>query len=110
MGRPDIFRLGAIVALIGVFVATLFALHRRPPAPAVPDVSPVSARDDLSADLRRCSALGLQDAEDRRCQAVWEENRRRFFGGPARPLPPIGKKTAAPAGALTTNPAPGDVR
>jgi conjugative transfer region protein TrbK len=110
VGRPDIFRLGAIVALIGVFIATLFAIDRRPPAPDVPEAPSVSAHDDLSADLRRCSALGPQDAEDRRCQAVWEENRRRFFGGSARPLPPIGKMTAAPAAGLTTNPTPGDAR
>ena len=110
MGRPDIFRLGAFVALIGAFIATLFAIDRRPPTPDFPEAPAVSTPDDLSADLRRCRALGPQDAEDRRCQAVWEENRRRFFGGPARPLPPIGEKTAAPAAAPTTNSAPGDAR
>ncbi len=96
MGRPDLFRVLAIVALIGVFIATLFAINRRPAAPvAVPEVPSASAPDDLSAELRRCSALGPQDAEDPRCQAVWEENRRRFFGRPARPLPPA----TAPANA-----------
>lgn len=95
MGRPDIFRALAIVALIGVFVATLFAINRRPATSALPDVPSASATDDLAAELRRCSALGPQDAEDPRCQAVWEENRRRFFGRPARPLPPA----TAPANA-----------
>ncbi len=88
MERPDIFRAAAIVALIAVFIATLFAVNRRAGKPVVPDALFVSAPDDLSAGLRRCSALGPQDAEDPRCQAVWEENRRRFFGRPARPLPP----------------------
>ena len=87
MGRPDLFRMLAITALIGVFIATLFAINRRPSAPVVetfPTINPSS--DDLSAELRRCSALGPQDAEDARCVAVWEENRRRFLGRPARPL------------------------
>jgi conjugative transfer region protein TrbK len=97
VGRPDIFRALAIVVLIGVFIATLFAINRRPATPVAPDVQSTSAPDDLSAELRHCSALGPQDAEDPRCQAVWEENRRRFFGRPARPLPPA----AAPANATS---------
>ena len=101
MGRPDIFRALAIVVLIGVFIATLFAINRRPATPVAPEVPSATSSDDLSAELRRCSALGPQDAEDSRCVAVWEENRRRFFGRPARPLPPA----AAPA-----NPTPGDAR
>jgi len=101
VGRPDIFRAVAIVALIGVFIATLFAINRRIAAPAVPAIPSASAPGDLSAELRRCSALGPQDAEDPRCQTVWEENRRRFFGRSARPLPPA----AAPA-----NPMSGDAR
>lgn len=101
MGRPDIFRALAIVVLIGVFIATLFAINRRPATPAAPDIPSTSSPDDLSAELRRCSALGPQDAEDPRCQAIWEENRRRFFGRSARPLPPA----AAPA-----NPISGDAR
>jgi conjugative transfer region protein TrbK len=79
--RPDIFRVAAIAALVGVFVAALVTTHQRPAKPAVPQAPPVTAPDDpLSAELRRCSALGLQDASDPRCQAAWEENRRRFFG------------------------------
>jgi conjugative transfer region protein TrbK len=101
VGRLDIFRALAIVVLIGVFIATLFAINRRPATPAAPDFQTTSSPDDLSAELRRCRALGPQDAEDPRCQAVWEENRRRFLGRSARPLPPA----AAPA-----NPTPGDAR
>ncbi|MFI4999169.1 MAG: putative entry exclusion protein TrbK-alt [Reyranellales bacterium] len=99
LGRSEIFRAAAIVALIAVFIATLVAVNRRPAAPAVeasPTINPAS--DDLSAELRRCSALGPQDAEDPHCVAVWEENRQRFFGRPARtqsPQTPPG--AAAPA-------------
>jgi conjugative transfer region protein TrbK len=92
MGRFDFFRAAAIVALIGVFVATLVAINWRHATP-VPDVPFAAAPDDLSVELRRCGALGERDAEDPHCRAVWEESRRRFFGRSARPLPPA----AAPA-------------
>jgi conjugative transfer region protein TrbK len=79
--RPDIFRVAAIAALVGVFVAALVTTHQRPARPAVPPAPAITAPDDpLSAELRRCSALGPQDASNPRCQAVWEDNRRRFFG------------------------------
>ncbi len=81
MERPDIFRVAAIAAVVGVFVAALVTTHKRPATPTVPQAPSVSAPDEpLSAELRRCSALGPQDASDPQCQAVWEENRRRFFG------------------------------
>ena len=99
LGRSDTFRVVAIIALIAVVVVSLVAIHRRP-APSVidtPSTLPSPASDDLSAELRRCSALGPRDAEDARCVAVWEENRRRFFGRPARPLPPTPPGAVAPA-------------
>ena len=108
LGRSDTFRVVAIIALIAVVVVSLVAIHLRP-APSVietPATTPSPASDDLSAELRRCSALGPQDAEDARCVAVWEENRRRFFGRPARPLPP---QTPPGAAAPATN-AAGDPR
>ena len=107
LGRSEIFRAAAIVALIAVFIATLVAVNRRPAAPAVeasPTINPAS--DDLSAELRRCSALGPQDAEDPHCVAVWEENRQRFFGRPARPLPP----QTPPGAAAPATPSKGDAR
>ena len=108
LGRSDTFRVVAIIALIAVVVVSLVAIHLRP-APSVMDTPPTAAgpaSDDLSAELRRCGALGPQDAEDARCVAVWEENRRRFFGRPARPLPP---QTPPGAAAPATN-AAGDAR
>ncbi len=107
LGRSEIFRAAAIVALIAVFIATLVAVNRRPAAPAVeasPTINPAS--DDLSAELRRCSALGPQDAEDPHCIAVWEENRQRFFGRPARPLSP----QTPPGAAASATPSKGDAR
>ena len=99
LGRSDTFRVVAIIALIAVVVVSLVAIHQRPAPPMVetPSTAPSPASDDLSAELRRCGALGPQDAEDARCVAVWEENRRRFFGRPARSLPPTPPGAAAPA-------------
>jgi conjugative transfer region protein TrbK len=104
MGRWDIWRAGAIVILTATLVATLSAIDPDAPAPIIRDADSafVNDPDNLSAELRRCSALGLQDAEDQRCEAVWTENRRRFFGKPARPTPP----TAAPAAATSKGAAP----
>lgn len=107
LGRSEIFRAAAIVALVALFVATLVAVNRRPSAPVVetpPTINPAS--DDLSAELRRCSALGPQDAEDPHCVAVWEENRQRFFGRPARPLPP----QTPPGAAAPATSSKGDAR
>lgn len=107
LGRSEIFRAAAIVVLIAAFIATLFSINRHPSTPAAeiaPTVAP-PASDDLTSELRRCSALGPQDAEDARCVAVWEENRRRFFGRPARPLP------LSPPGAVSpATRSPGDAR
>ncbi|MET4236144.1 conjugative transfer region protein TrbK [Bradyrhizobium sp. i1.4.4] len=106
MERSDVFYAGAMILVIVVFMATLSAIHRRPAPRPGSDAPTVSTPDDLSAELRRCRALGPQDAEDPHCQAVWEENRARFFGRPARPLPP----QAAPATLPTMNATEGDRR
>ena len=109
LGRSDMFRAAAIAALIAVLVASFVAVNRRPAAPVAPTpaaVVPSSATADLSAELRRCSALGPQDAEDARCVAAWEENRQRFFGRPARPLSP----QTPPGAAAPATPSKGDAR
>lgn len=108
LGRSEIFRAAAIVVLIACFIAALFVINRRPSTPVV-ETSPTTimpAPNDLSAELRRCSALGPQDAEDARCVAVWEENRQRFFGRPARSLPPQTPPGAAAPATLSS----GDAR
>ncbi|MGY3442848.1 putative entry exclusion protein TrbK-alt [Bradyrhizobium sp. USDA 4473] len=99
MERSDILRAVAMVILMAVFMAALSYIHRQPTPRTISDAPAVSTSDDLSAELRRCRALGPQDAEDPHCQAVWEENRARFFGRPARPLLP----QVAPATQPTTS-------
>ena len=108
LGRSEIFRAAAIVALIAVAITALVVINRRHSAPIADTATTIvtPASDDLSAELRRCSALGPQDAEDPHCVAVWEENRQRFFGRPARPLPP-----QTPPGAVApATPSKGDAR
>lgn len=106
MDRSDFWRAVAMVALLAVFMATLSYIHRRPVPRPVSEAPAISMPDDLSAELRRCGALRSQDAEDPHCRAVWEENRARFFGRPARPLLP----QAAPATPPTTKAMEGDAR
>lgn len=98
MNRSDVFYAAAIVVLMAVFMATLSAINRRPAGPSEPYAQSMSNPDDLSAELRRCRTVGPGDADEARCEAVWGESRRRFFGGPARPLlPPTQQGSAAPA-------------
>ncbi|MCK1349708.1 putative entry exclusion protein TrbK-alt [Bradyrhizobium sp. CW7] len=73
MDRSDFRRAIAMVALLAVFMVTLSYIHRRPAPRPVSEVPAISAPDDLSAELRRCRALGPEDAEDPHCRAVWEE-------------------------------------
>jgi conjugative transfer region protein TrbK len=89
MDRSDPSRIAAIAVLIAVVITDLVAIHRQPikPVTETPPTTPLGP-DDLSAELNRCRTLGPKDAEDPHCMAVWEETRRRFFGRPARPLPP----------------------
>ncbi|WP_407186901.1 putative entry exclusion protein TrbK-alt [Bradyrhizobium centrosematis] len=106
MDRSDFWRAVAMIAVLAVFMATLSFIHRRSEPRPTSDAPAVSTPDDLSAELRRCRALGPEDAEDPHCRAVWEENRARFFGRPARPLLP----QAAPATPPTPKATEGDAR
>jgi conjugative transfer region protein TrbK len=100
---PEFLRSAAVVILVAVIA---FAFTQSGPrfTTRVVEVGPIPsnpAPDDLSAEFRRCRALGPQDAVDSRCAAVCEEGRRRFFGAPARPLPPT--KSASAATPATSN-------
>jgi conjugative transfer region protein TrbK len=97
MDRSDVFYAAAIILVMAVFMATLSAINRHPDESPGPDLQSLSNPDDLSAELGRCRAVGLGDADEAHCEAVWGESRRRFFGGPARPLPPTERESAAPA-------------
>jgi conjugative transfer region protein TrbK len=111
LGRPVTFRVAAILLLVAALIAAVAASYRRAPVPVIePLPAAAPAPDQLSAELRRCSALGPQDAEDARCTAVWEENRQRFLGRPARPLPPEDAPEATAPTTSATPAGPGGVR
>jgi conjugative transfer region protein TrbK len=101
MDRNMLARTLIVAALGGLLVAGMGMLHR-PGREEQSDGAILSnfRSDDLSAELRRCGKLGPQDAaEDPRCQAVWEENRRRFFGYAPHSVPG-GPEASAPASNL----------
>lgn len=97
MGRSEILRAAALIAVAVILVGAFAMMGRRPDQTAVSTIPAPAALDDLSAELRRCGALGPGDAPDAHCQAVWEENRRRFFGEAAHLV------AAAPAPATSQN-------
>lgn len=112
MGRTDSLRIVAIGILIGAIIAALISTHQHAPAPSVVNLpSNIPNSDDLSSELRHCSALGPSDAEEAHCLAVWNENRRRFFGRPARPLrSPPAHEAIAPATPSSSAPQLGGAR
>jgi conjugative transfer region protein TrbK len=91
-----------VATLAGLLVTTIALLHRDGGQGQSDGALPSSLlSDDLSAELKRCGKLGPQDAaEDAHCQAVWEENRRRFFGYTPHSVPG-GPEASAPASNLS---------
>jgi conjugative transfer region protein TrbK len=84
MERSELPRALALILLVGLFVAVLAAINRSPKIPSTEDRASAPSHlslghDDLSAELRRCSAFGPNDPEDAACRAAWAENRRHFF-------------------------------
>jgi conjugative transfer region protein TrbK len=70
----------AYVALAGALLATAITLDdRHYPAGAAETGGRslvVSGRD---GELTRCKAIGVEDADDAGCKALWQANRRRFL-------------------------------
>lgn len=98
MGQSETLRAAALIVAAAILVGAFAMMGRRSDQTAVSTTSAPAAIDDLAVELRRCGTLGPGDAPDARCQAVWEENRRRFFGGPSHPV------VASPAPAASTPP------
>ena len=67
---------GLVAAAIG---ATAMHFDRPKADPEWTAVRPAASVDPLAAELARCQALGMAAQNDASCQAVWAENRRRFF-------------------------------
>lgn len=88
--------LGAVIA--GITAATLVATDR--PHETAAQVRPTlrAGAADLASSLHRCAAIDRGDPDTGFCMAVWEENRRRFFGKPARALRPPPADPVRPEG------------
>lgn len=80
MDRLEIALITAIL-MAGLFVGIAMTGNRGADTPALSESASQAKSPDLSAELQRCKALAPEDGEDPRCRAVWEANRRRFFGG-----------------------------
>ena len=73
-----LLRAGAVIALIAAALATAVQLDRES-APERSADTPLT-NDPLRVKLERCRRITPEDlATDTTCQAVWAENRRRFF-------------------------------
>lgn len=60
------------------------------------DTQPPATADPLRAELMRCRTLPA-DADDARCRAAWEANRRRFMGESRSYVAPTEPPAAEPA-------------
>jgi len=84
VARSEILRALALILLVGLFITILAMINRPSNAPVLSETISAPVRDDLSAELRRCSVLGPQDPDDAACRAAWAESHRRFFNLPTR--------------------------
>ena len=73
-----LLRAVAVIALIAAALATAVQFDRESATERSADSPPTD--DPLRAELERCRTITPEDlATDTACQAVWAENRRRFF-------------------------------
>ncbi|MFG1191593.1 putative entry exclusion protein TrbK-alt [Xanthobacter flavus] len=78
MDQGTVLRTLVVAGLVGSVIAAL-AMAGGPETEPVTAIS-VKAGDVSSADLKSCATLEQADPIDPRCAALWEANRRRFFG------------------------------
>lgn len=86
MDRDTTLRTLIVAGLVGAVLAALAAAADRR---SEPDVV-VSGKIALvsSADLKSCAQIEAADPIDPRCAALWEANRRHFFGKPVEGAAP----------------------
>ena len=80
MDQGTALRILVVAGLVGAVIAALAMAAGRETEPVVS--TSVPAGSVSSADLKSCATLEQADPVDPRCAAVWEANRRRFFGKP----------------------------
>jgi conjugative transfer region protein TrbK len=80
MDQATALRTLVVAGLVGSVIAALAMASGRQVEPVV--ATSVPAGTISSADLNNCAKLETADQIDPRCAALWEANRRRFFGRP----------------------------
>ncbi|MFG1266119.1 putative entry exclusion protein TrbK-alt [Xanthobacter sp. YC-JY1] len=81
MDQSTVLRTLVVAGLVGSVIATLAMASGRETEPVTSIHVPAGSVS--SADLKSCATLEQADPVDPRCAALWEANRRRFFGKPA---------------------------
>lgn len=79
LSPPIVFRLVAVGLVVLILVVASLHLRHMPHDVGVPDLGPPGSHDRLAAGLAHCQALGMKAEGDPACEAVWAENRKRFF-------------------------------
>jgi conjugative transfer region protein TrbK len=92
---PAIGRAAGYVAVAAAIVAAAVQFRHEDPGRPAPVSPPSAAGDTLAPELARCQAIGMAAKDDAGCEAVWAENRRRFFT--YRPAPSAESAPPAPA-------------
>ena len=76
---PAIGRAAGFVLIAAAIVLGAVHFHREGVSQSHATSPATSHLDPLAAELARCQALGMAAEYDTACDAVWAENRRRFF-------------------------------
>jgi conjugative transfer region protein TrbK len=76
---PGIGRVAGWVLVAAAIIAAAVQFNRHGAPRPLPTSSVASRPDPLAAAMARCQTLGMAAENDTVCQAVWAENRRRFF-------------------------------
>ena len=67
-----------VVLAVALLAAAVTLNDRKYPVRNATKPELSAAKSDLDAELARCNAIGLEEA-DAACKAAWEANRNRFF-------------------------------
>ncbi|OZA92387.1 MAG: hypothetical protein B7X76_00010 [Azorhizobium sp. 39-67-5] len=86
MDQGTVLRTLVVAGLVGSVIAALAMASGRQVEPVVSTSVPEGSVS--SAYLMSCATLEQADAIDPRCAALWEANRRRFFGKPVEGVAP----------------------
>jgi len=80
MDHGTALRTLVVAGLVGAVIAALAMTSGQQVEPVISPSAPAGSVS--SADLKSCAGLETSDPIDPRCDALWEANRRRFFGKP----------------------------